>query len=59
MVFDSRTRQLFVLGRFVYYACRSRAATFSNDFYAYDTTTHTWSLLFDDTASAGGPPFVA
>lgn len=58
MVYDPISAQLFVLGRFVDYACRSRAVVFENDFYAYDTVKHMWSLVSDDTGAVGGPPYV-
>lgn len=53
MVLDQRSRQIFLLGKFVDYD--SSPNDLQSDFYAYHIPTGTWQQITGDTAALGGP----
>ncbi len=54
MVFDSRQRQLFVLGYYVDVKVDKRERL-NSDFFVYDVDSGHWTMICDDTAALGGP----
>jgi len=55
MVLDHKTRQIFILGRYLERGLRDRAQNIKSDFYKYDIDKNQWSLITDDTSTVGGP----
>eukprot|EP00041_Stephanoeca_diplocostata_P038785 m.1554293 g.1554293 ORF g.1554293 m.1554293 type:complete len:359 (+) comp25270_c1_seq39:5473-6549(+) len=52
MVFDPKTRKLFVLGKYVDSQEIDKPLS---DFHSYSVDTNTWTCVMEDTGAAGGP----
>lgn len=54
MIFDPKSRQIFILGRYLDGQSRTKEHIRS-EFYLFDTTTETWMEICEDTSEVGGP----
>lgn len=57
MCIDEECGQIYLLGKYI---DRETVAAhpLTSDFYRYDIAEHSWTLLTDDTAAAGGPRLI-
>lgn len=58
MVFDTKTRQIFILGRYLERGLRDRAQNIKSDFFKYDIDANQWTMITDDTSTKGGPMLI-
>jgi muskelin len=57
MVFDPCNSQIFILGRYLDAASRTKE-NLKSDFYLYDTRSKAWFLICDDVSQVGGPGLI-
>ncbi|XP_055704070.1 muskelin [Phlebotomus papatasi] len=57
MVFDPRSGQIFILGRYLDGSSRTKEHI-KSEFYLYDTSHQTWLQICDDTSQVGGPQLI-
>jgi len=58
MVFDPKTRHIYLLGRYLERGLRDRAQNIKSDFFKYDIDAHQWTMITDDTSTQGGPMLI-
>uniref|UniRef100_A0A1B0CC51 Muskelin N-terminal domain-containing protein n=2 Tax=Lutzomyia longipalpis TaxID=7200 RepID=A0A1B0CC51_LUTLO len=57
MVFDPRSGQIFILGRYLDSSSRTKEHI-KSEFYLYDTTHQSWLQICDDTSQVCGPQLI-
>jgi len=58
MIFDPKTRQIFILGRYLERGLRDRAQNIKSDFYKYEVDRNKWTKITEDTSKDGGPMLI-
>merc|ERR1712193_95805 len=58
MVLDSKSRQIFILGRYLERGLRDRAQNIKSDFYKYEIDRNKWTRITEDTSKDGGQMFI-
>lgn len=54
MIFDPKSNQIFILGRYLDGQSRTKEHIRS-EFHLFDTATETWMIICEDTSEVGGP----
>lgn len=54
MIFDPKSRQIFILGRYLDAMSRTKE-NIRSEFYLFDTVGESWLMICEDTCEVGGP----